>query len=374
MATCPGNALSDAAIHTLALALVPGVGPLLQRRLVEDLGSAEAAINAPVRRLCQVAGVGSKLAARIAAAGTDQALREWQLCRDQGIRVLFPESEEYPYLLGEIPDPPLVLFTRGSLTPADSLSIAVVGTRRASSYGLRNTRRLTTALSRAGVTIVSGLARGIDAAAHTAALDAHGRTVGVLAAGVMNVYPPQHRQLAERIAGSGAVISEMDSHCRPCPGVFPRRNRIVTGMCLGVVVIEASIRSGALISARHALEQGRDVFALPGAADREQSVGCHALIRDGATLVTQPEHVLDALGPLAQPAQLSHTTTVRDARELQLNPQETLVLQAISPAGTLVDDVIVATGLPAGRVLATLSVLEARQLVARREGARFARL
>lgn len=373
MSSSDTSEIPEAALQALALALVPGIGPLLQQRLLQAFGSAEAVLAAGVPRLCSVAGVGHQLAERVAATTLDAARREWDFCRRRGIRLLFRESSEYPGLLREIADPPAVLFARGAFQPRDALALAVVGTRRASRYGLRETRRLTTALSRTGVTIVSGLARGVDAAAHRAALAAGGRTVAVLATGVATVYPPEHAELAQQIEQAGVVLSEMDGACRPCKGAFPRRNRLITGMSLGVLVVEASLRSGAMVSARHALEQGREVFAMPGPVDREGSVGCHALIREGATLVTQAEHVIEALGPLAQPAELSEERTVRDARELGLNPQEAVVLQSIAASGSLIDEIIVRAQLPAGRVLATLSVLEVRQLVTRLPGARFSR-
>ena len=197
-------------------------------------------------------------------------------------------------------DPPGVLFVRGSFLPRDALSIAIVGSRHATHYGLAQAERLASGLARAGLTITSGLARGVDAAAHKGALAAGGRTVAVLGSGVLNIYPPEHRDLAEQVVSNGAVVSEAAPHSEPFSGAFPQRNRIISGMSLGVIVVEASLRSGALITARHAMEQGREVFAVPGRVDSRMSQGCHRLIRDGAKLVESIDDVLEELGPLVE--------------------------------------------------------------------------
>ncbi len=181
----------------------------------------------------------------------------------------------------DLPDPPGVLFVRGTLAPSDAMAVAIVGSRHATHYGLTQAERLAGSLARAGLTVVSGLARGIDAAAHRGALAAGGRTIAVLASGVLNIYPPEHNTLAEEITQHGAVMSESPPRAEPLAGMFPQRNRIISGLSLGVLVVEASTRSGALITARHAMEQGRDVFAVPGPITSRMSHGCHRLIRDG---------------------------------------------------------------------------------------------
>jgi DNA processing protein len=223
-------------------------------------------------------------------------------------------------------------------------------------------------LAQAGLTIVSGLARGIDGAAHQSALEASGRTIAVLSSGVLDIFPPQHAQLASQIADQGALISEMPPGSKPMRGMFPRRNRLISGLCLATIVIEAAERSGALITARTAGEQGREVFAMPGLVSSPNARGCHRLIRDGATLIQDPEDVLEALGPLAGEVQISEQQTVRHPGELMLNEQETAVLQAIATEPTSIDTVIVSSGLPVPRVLSTLSVLEMRRLVRRVSG------
>jgi DNA processing protein len=227
---------------------------------------------------------------------------------------------------------------------------------------------LAASLARAGCTIVSGLARGIDATAHRAALEAGGRTIAVLGGGLAEIYPAQHKELAAEIALGGAILSEFSSMSRISPGVFPRRNRIITGLSLGVVVVEAGTRSGALTSARHAMEQNREVFAVPGPVESRVSRGCHALLRDGATLVESADDVLAALGPLADEVPGDHDARLRHPRELQLNAQETQVLQSIETQPTSIDQIILETQIPTARVLSTLSVLEMKRLIRRVSG------
>jgi DNA processing protein len=277
-------------------------------------------------------------------------------------------------VLREIHDPPGVFYMRGEMVPGDALAVAIVGTRHATPYGLHQAERLAGSLSRAGLTIISGLARGIDAAAHRGALAAGGRTIAVLGGGVLNIYPPEHDELANEVARGGAVISETPPRFQPLAGSFPQRNRLISGLSLGVLVIEAADRSGALITARHAMEQGREVFAMPGRVDSRVSRGCHRLLRDGAKLVESADDVLEELGPLVAPASLEDGTIVHHPAELQLNEQETQVLQAISSQSSSVDALCQSTGLPVQRVLATISVLEMRRLVRRVSGQTVVRL
>jgi DNA processing protein len=254
------------------------------------------------------------------------------------------------------------------------VAVAIVGTRHATQYGLRQAERLAGSLARAGVTIASGLARGIDAAAHRGALGAGGRTIAVLGSGVLNVYPPEHKELADEVAGHGAVVSESPPRAAPMAGVFPQRNRIISGLSLGVVVVEAGERSGALITARHAMEQGREVFAVPGRIDDRTSHGCHRLIRDGAKLVQSPEDVLEELGPLVEPALGGDGQVVRHPAELLLNELELQVLAAIGSDATAIDDLVAATGLSPAQILSTLSVLEMRHVIRRLSGTLVARV
>ena len=285
---------------TFRLVLVPGVGPRTRRLLLDRFGSAAAVLSAAPSQLREVPGIGPKLTCAIVQAQQADVRSILQDCREHQIEIIADSEAAYPQLLREIYDPPGVLFVRGSLSPQDAIAVAIVGTRHASHYGLRQAERLARGLAAAGITVVSGLARGIDAAAHRGALAAGGRTIAVLASGLLNVYPPEHGELAEDIRGQGALVSESPPHSPPKSGAFPQRNRLIAGMSLGIVVVEAAQRSGALISAEHAMEQGREVFAVPGRVDNCTSRGCHRLIREGAKLVERVDDILDELGPLVQ--------------------------------------------------------------------------
>ncbi len=359
----------------LRLSLVPGVGPRIRGRLIERFGSARAAMEAPPSMLREVEGVGPKLLANLVAAATFAAAEaELAVCRQQAIHILPQSHADYPPLLRQIYDPPGLLFVRGSVQASDNLAVGIVGTRHPTQYGLRQATRLAESLSRAGLTIVSGLARGIDAAAHRGAIDAGGRTLAVLAGGVVNIYPPEHAQLADEVAARGALVSEVSSSATLQGGMFPQRNRVISGLSLGVIVVEAGDRSGALITARHAMEQGREVFAVPGRVEDRSSRGCHQLIRDGAKLVQSADDVLEELGPLFAPAPRDDGTVVRHPAELQLNEIELQVLAAIQTDATPIDQVVATTGLPVAQVLSTVSVLEMRHLVRRLSGSTLARV
>ncbi|MDX1928629.1 MAG: DNA-processing protein DprA [Pirellulaceae bacterium] len=356
-------------IDYLQLTLTTGVGPKTLETLLARFGSATEVLQASPQDLAEVEGVGVVLSRRIRSSEfRDLALSVFSICEDKDVRLLFPWEAEFPRLLKELPDPPMLLYMRGEFTRTDALSIAIVGTRGATQYGRSQTERFARALARAGLTIVSGLARGIDAAAHLGALEVGGRTIAVLSSGVAEIYPPQHAELGERIAANGALISEMPPGAKPKKGMFPQRNRLISGLSLGTIVIEAAERSGALITARLAGEQGREVFALPGMVSSPNSRGCHRLIKDGAHMIQDPEDVLDELGPMVEGVVLSPDQTVRHAAELQLNDQENAVLQAIDIQPTDINAIVVTSGLPVPRVLSTLSVLEMRRLVRRVSG------
>jgi DNA processing protein len=356
------------------LSLVSGVGPRIRKTLLAHFGSAQAVLSAAPSDLREVPGIGAKISRAISAAAREIDVEaELAMCRERGIAVIIESDDAYPSRLKEIPDPPGVLFVRGAFAPTDGLAVAIVGTRHATQYGLAQAERLAAGLSRAGYTIVSGLARGIDAAAHRGALKAGGRTLAVLGSGVLNVYPPEHVELAGEISLRGAVMSENPPMSPPLAGAFPQRNRIITGLSLGVIVVEASERSGALISARHAMEQGREVFAVPGRVDNRMSRGCHRLIRDGAKLVESVDDVLEELGPLATPTQREDGTQVRHPVELQLNEPEQAVLGAVDDEPTSIDDIAAASGLPVQNVLSTVSVLEMKRLIRRVSGNRVIR-
>lgn len=356
------------------LAMTPGVGPRTRANLIAAFGSAEAILNAGGQQLSSVDGVGPKLAAKLLIANEIDAEGELIRARESGIAALAISDPSYPKPLVEIHDPPGVLFKRGEWIEKDALAVALVGSRHATRYGLKQAERLAMGLVQAGVTVVSGLARGVDAAAHRGALKAGGRTIAVLAGGLLKIYPPEHKELADEVARSGCLISEAPPGMPPISGAFPQRNRVISGLSLGVVVIEAADRSGALISARHAAEQGREVFAVPGPVDSRLSRGCHALIRDGAKLVGDVEDIFEELGPLATGVPDGRGGELRSVAELKLNDIERRVLQAIATEPTEIDHVVAQSGVPVPRVLSTLSILEMRRLVRRVSGSLVARV
>ncbi len=359
----------------MRLHLVPGIGPVTHGELVRAFGSPKGVFEASPAEVRNVPGVGPKLVQQLSLAKDSIDVRpQLDICQQNNIQIIARSDANYPKPLAEIYDPPNMLFCQGEVRDADQVAIAIVGTRHASNYGTTIANTLATGLAMAGFTIVSGLARGIDAAAHRGALSAGGRTIAVLGGGLLKMYPPEHSELAKEIAQSGAVLSESLPMQAPKSGSFPRRNRIVTGLCLGVIVVEAGDRSGALISARMAMEQGREVFAVPGRVDNRMSRGCHRLIRDGAKLVESIDDVLEELGPLASPAKIDPKTNIRHPAEMKLSDQEKNVLHSIGTETTDFDSIVAKTGLPPARVLATISVLEVRRLVRRVTGTSFVRV
>ncbi len=372
--TPPAPEFPDELVALVALSLASGIGPKLQSALLEQFGTACDVLSQPKDVLLTVNGIGPKMATSIVNPGLlDEAGLLLLECHALQVDVLDQTHRDYPQRLREICDSPTVLYRKGVLLPQDELAIGIVGSRRCTAYGRRQAERMAAALSRAGFTIVSGLARGIDAAAHRGALKSGGRTLAILASGVKTIYPPEHKELAEEISQQGALLSEMPLDQRPLPGLFPQRNRIISGICLGVIVIEATRSSGALYTARHALEQGREVFALPGPVDSLASAGCHDLIRDGVTLVRNVDDVLSELGPLPVPSTQSSSVTIHSPRELILTGQETEVLNHISSQPTGVDEVLRACKMESSRVLATLTVLEMRRLIRRLPGNSYVR-
>jgi DNA processing protein len=370
----PSQPPSDELADALRLALISGVGPRLRKALLEEFGTAGGVLSAAPSDLRRVPGIGSELTRRIAVAKDEiDVQEEIERCAANRIKILTESDPGYPRMLREIYDPPGILFVRGKILPPDAIAIAIVGSRHATQYGLAQAERLSGSLARAGITIVSGLARGIDSAAHRGALAAGGRTLAVLGSGLLNMYPPEHAELAADVAAQGAVMSESPPLSPPLSGAFPQRNRIISGLSLGVLVVEASTQSGALISARHAMEQGREVFAVPGRVDNRMSRGCHRLIRDGAKLVETADDILEELGPLVAPTSSASGEAVHHPAELLLNEFEQQVLACISSDPTTIDQVVATSKLPTPQVLSTISVLEMRHLIRRLSGNLIAR-
>jgi len=349
---------TDDRTFTLALRLAGVTSASRLRVLHERFGSSERAWNATPAELRAVLGNREKMLSGLIAARSsiDPELELEKLDR-AGVKVITLDDPGYPALLAEISAPPPVLFVRGSMLETDVLAVAVVGTRAPSNYGKDMARSIAHDLARAGVTIVSGLAKGIDGIAHQAALEAGGRTLAVLGSGIHDVYPREHRQLAQRIGEQGAVISDNLPNAKPDRWNFPARNRIISGLARGVLVVEAPERSGALITVDFAADQGRDVFAVPGPATSVTSGGTNRIIRDGARLVRDATDILDDLllfattpmiEPVHQPA-------------LLLDEDERRLLGLLTSTPLHIDDIVDASGLPLPRVSAILLSLELQQ-------------
>ncbi len=337
--------------------LVRGIGPARLRMLIDAFGDVERAWLAPAEALYRVGLDRRSLENLLEPRARVDLDREVRRVAAVGAHILTWEDEGYPKLLAEIPDPPPILYVRGELKPEDAWAVAVVGTRRVSTYGREVTRRLVSVLAQSGVTIVSGRARGVDAVAHQTALEVGGRTIAVLGCGIDLVYPPEHRELARRIAAQGALVSEYPLGTQPEPGNFPPRNRIISGLSLGVVITEAGRNSGALITADYAAEQGRDVFAVPGSILSAGCAGTTRLIQDGA------KPVLDA-ADILQELNLTMVAEQKEARQaLPTTETEALILAHLSAEPVHVDDLPRAVGLPVAQVTSTLALMELKGMV-----------
>jgi DNA processing protein len=358
--------LSSVARDLLTLHLVPGIGPRLTAALLERFGSAAAVLKAKPNQLREVPHIGATLAERLA-----QALvrcdpdAELALMAKHGVQLLARGQPGYPESLQHIPDPPHLLYVRGELRPTDAKAVALVGSRGCTSYGRRVAERLATGLVHAGFVVVSGLARGIDGVAHRAALQAGGRTVAVLANGLAQVYPPEHAELASEVAKAGAVLTEAPMTSEPMAGLFPARNRLISGLSQAVVVIEAAERSGALITARHAGEQGRPVFAVPGPVDSPASSGTHRLARDGAILIRGVEDILEELGGLPTAA-VTSVAPAQPPAGLDAVQQQLWELLAEGPRH--IDELSRAMHLAVGPIAGALLMLEMKKAVRRLPG------
>ena len=344
--------------YWVALGRVPQIGRARFALLESFFGSMEEAWKASAAGLQQAGLTGSALSALLAARDNISPEAELERLDQAGVRAITWHDEAYPPRLREIFDRPPILYVRGALTAADEWSVAVVGTRRATVYGRQAAGDFATQLSRNGVTVVSGLARGIDAIAHRAALEAGGRTIAVLACGLDLVYPPEHLRLAQEIRERGALVSDYPLGTQPRSEYFPRRNRIMVGMSLGVLVVEGALRSGALITARQALDENREVFAVPGSIYSPTFEGPNWLVQAGqAKLVTKVEDILEELN-------LSMAAEQLEAKELlPADETEAKLLRILSAEPIHIDDVRRESGLPIATVSSALAMLELKGMV-----------
>lgn len=347
----------------VALNLLPTIGPIKVRRLIEFFGDAESILGAPKDKLMRVERIGEE-SATILHRWQDHAdpLKEIAEATQRGISIVTRDNADYPAPLREAYDPPTLLYVWGKIEERDRHAIGIVGSRRATTYGRNATKKLSFQLAGAGFTIISGLARGIDTTAHEAALAAKGRTIAVIGSGLAKLYPPENLGLAEMIAdGNGAVVSEFPLHTAPDKQTFPMRNRIVAAWSRAVLVTECPSRSGSLITANLASEYGKTVYAVPGPIDSPMSMGCHELIRDGATLIFDGSQILDDLGGLQFSRKAAAEPVAVDLPPLP--EEEAKVFAVIGHTDQPVDRIIDACGLPAPVVTATLMKLEMKRLV-----------
>ncbi len=366
----------------LRLCLCEGLGTLAAHRLLAHFGSAQASLSASENDLAPVPELPPRaLRALKRPVAEDSVEAELRLVAEAGVRLVPVSSPEYPSPLRFLDEaaPPL-LWMLGSWQASDRLAMALVGARRCTHYGRSQAQRFAGGLAAMGFTIVSGLARGIDTASHRAAVRAGGRTIGVAACGLGTLRSGAETDLADAVAQNGAVISELPMTTPARPGNFPPRNRLISGLAPGVLVVEAAARSGSLITARYAGEQGRTVFALPGPVDSPASRGTHALIRDGAILVQDPREIVEALGPLSEPLVLTQGScepneshVVDDPRVLALNQRERQIYDLLAASPIEIDRIIDETALPASIVSSVLLTLEIRGLARQLPGQRYAR-
>ncbi len=396
--------------NLIRLRSVHGVGNVILWRLLRAFGDADGVLGAGGHELRRIKGVSADLAERILRAGAFDPRPEMEKAVSAGVGIIPYDDADYPRPLLHSFNPPVVLYVRGRLTAADQIAVGVVGTRNMSPYGRQKAQDLSTSLARGGYTIVSGLAKGVDTFAHIGALNARGRTIGVLGCGFDHMYPEENRDLAVEMTRSGAVISEFSMATRPSRDTFPTRNRIIAGMSLGLLVIEAPLRSGALITARLANEIGRSVFAVPGRMDDARSEGCNKLIRDGAVMVTTVDDIFNDLNPslplpaLPDPGERKKKRPAKEgaaaARERaggesrgasppapslfsppspspesraaalpagkpmpKLTEEQQRIYEQVGGDWRTVDDIIEATGLPSGKTAATLALLKLMRLV-----------
>ena len=364
----------------LVLNALPNIGPVTMNRLVQELGDAQTIFSTGSKRLEQVKGVGSAISATIVQWRDHFDLqREKERMERSGATFIIPKDVEYPKLLREIYDPPIGLYRKGQYN-FGAPCVAIVGSRKTTLYGQAVARRLANELAKMGFCIVSGLARGIDTAAHEGALEVGGKTVGVVGCGIDIVYPPENLDLYRKIEAAAAIVSEFSFGRRADRQSFPMRNRVVAGICEATVVVETDINGGSMITARFAGEQGRLVFAVPGRIDQETSKGCHQLIRDGAILLTSVEDILDELSylngmrPAATGSDNSEPNTVNAERPCigELSSEEEAVIEQLTNGAMLtIDELSTRAELSAAQVSSTLMMLELKRLIVKRADGRF---
>lgn len=358
-------------MYLAALCSIPQLGPVSIRRLIKTFGSAKAVFGAKLNDLASVDIVGPKKAEAVKSYDEfDDLAYKIDDLEDRGIKAVFDTSPLYPQSLKSLgDDAPAMLYIKGAVTEADKFAVAIVGSRSASPYGRIATERISTDLASMGITIVSGLARGIDTAAQKCCLESGGRSIGVMGCGMDLIYPPENKWLYDACEKSGAVISEFPPDAPPLKINFPRRNRLISGLALGVLVVEAAPSSGSLITAKHALEQGKEVFSVPGSITSELSDGTNKLIKDGAKIVTSADDIIEELAPMLKG--FIKSINRKANAPVELDDEERAVCDIMTPEPAHIDAISRNCGMAAAKTLALLCGLELKGVVRQIEGKRF---
>ena len=364
----------DATEACIALNMLPTVGPVRLRKLIEVFHEPQQVLAAKRNQLRKVEGIGNDVADQISSWESIVDLAaELKRVREFGAAVITQESPSYPKPLREIHAPPIVLYVWGEVQDRDHHAIGIIGARRTTHYGMESAKKLAYQIAYAGLTIISGLARGIDTAAHQGALAAKGRTIAVIGSGLSKLYPPENQALADKIRnGNGAIVSEFSMEIEPDRQTFPMRNRIISGWSHGVLVVEAGLNSGALITASQALEQGRSVYAVPGHINAPSAMGANRLIQQGAKLVMSASDILDDLQILLPETKPSPEAAARPLPPL--SDDERRVFDAIDSSETPIDRIAAKSDLPSATVSSTLLRLELKRLVKQLPGKYFVKL
>ena len=353
--------------HILALLEIKDLGSVSIRKIIQTFGSAHKVFYSEPEEIVSLTGNKLDTAKKIKSFSNWQKIDDLtNQCEKKQIKILTINDESYPQLLKEIYDPPVVLFCKGILLPQDNFGLAVVGSRQLSDYGKRVTEKFAFELASCGITIVSGLARGIDSVAHISALSAQGRTIAVLGSGILKIYPPENKKLSEQIIQRGAILSEFYPETPPKRENFPKRNRIISGMTIGTLVTEATTNSGALITAKLALEQGREVFAVPGNITSKNSEGTNFLIKNGAKLVQKIEDILEEIKPFIPSLKESYIS-LESTIKVDLNDEENAIFSLLDKPLNL-EEIVLKTGFGISRILEILLKLEINGLISRFEG------
>jgi DNA processing protein len=355
----------------VSLNMVLDIGSIRLKKLLEFFGKPENILKASAEKLMAVSGIGEKIASKITSLKNEDLNKEFALVKKYGLKIMTFEDQDYPQNLKNIPDPPIVLYVKGEIKKEDRLAIGIVGSRRASFYGLTNTQKFSEDLSAKGFTIVSGMAHGIDTHAHRGALKQGGRTIAVMGSGFNHIYPEENKELAEEISKSGAVISEFPISTLPLKQNFPRRNRVISGLSLGILVAEAAKNSGALITADFALEQGREVFALPGKVDSLNSFGTNGLIKQGAKLISCVDDIIEELN-----LDIDLEPRIKESKDKQspdLSIDECVLYNSIAKEPVRLDELLEKTHLDSPRIIELLLRLQVKRLIKQLPGQQFAR-